>query len=169
MICESRRTGQLGSMASLSQRISGYFRRSGEERRVFIVSLFLLPTLALAMNRVGFKRLRGWLEARTSPEFVTPTPETTERARQIAKMVNLAARLSPYKANCLKRSLALWWLLRRRHIDSELKIGVRKGKNGLEAHAWVEIGGVILNDAPSFVRTFLPFAGDIMAAYRFVN
>lgn len=156
-------------MAFFTHRVSGYLRRSGEERWIFVSSLFLLPTLALAMNRVGFKRLRGWLETRSAAEFVAPTPATTERARLIAKMVNLAARLSPYKANCLKRSLALWWLLRRRKIDSELKIGVRKGKTGLEAHAWVEIGGMVLNDSPNFVRTFMPFAGDIMAAYRFID
>lgn len=154
---------------TFSQRLAGFVRKPGEERTLFVFSLALLPILAVALHRIGFKRTRTWLEAHSPSQFQSVSDESLARARRIAKMVNLAARLSPYKANCLKRSLCLWWLLRRRQIDSELKIGVRKGETGLEAHAWVEIAGVVLNDSVGFVRTFTPFAGDVMAAYRFVN
>jgi hypothetical protein len=56
--------------------------------------------------------------------------------------------------DCLPRSLMLCWLLRRRGIDSQLHIGVRKGNGKMEAHAWVERNGVILNDQPDVNERF---------------
>ena len=73
-----------------------------------------------------------------------------ERAGEwTAKLVRAAAsveRNSPLKPNCLERSLALWWTLRRHGILAELHIGGRKGDRGFEAHAWVEHNGEVLND-----------------------
>lgn len=151
------------------RRLNAYFGRSNEERWTFFVSLVLLPALALALNRAGMRRTRAFLEARTETAVPASTEEAHERARRIARMVNAAARYSPYKANCLKRSLALWWLLRRRGIDSDVRIGVRKIEGSFQAHAWVEMGGVVVNDTPRFVQAFTPFAGDVMTIYRFLD
>ena len=41
----------------------------------------------------------------------------------------------------------LWWLLRRRGIAAELRIGARKEFERFEAHAWVEVDSAVLNDA----------------------
>jgi len=38
-------------------------------------------------------------------------------------------------------------LLRRHGIDAELKLGVRQGQRGFEAHAWVELAGFPLDQA----------------------
>ena len=59
----------------------------------------------------------------------------------IARMEAAAARHLPFQPNCLEQSLALWWLLRRRGIPADLRIGVRKDAANFEAHAWVEAGG----------------------------
>jgi len=40
-------------------------------------------------------------------------------------------------ASCLTQALAGWWLLRRRGIDSELRVGVNRDGEGLTAHAWL--------------------------------
>jgi hypothetical protein len=55
--------------------------------------------------------------------------------------------------NCLARSLVLWWLLKRRGIDSQIRLGVRKENAILLAHAWIELDQVVLNDRPD-VDTF---------------
>ncbi|MBL8134466.1 MAG: lasso peptide biosynthesis B2 protein [Anaerolineae bacterium] len=157
-------------MTRLLRRLNAFFRRSNEERWTFFASLALLPALALALNRVGMRRTRAFLEARARlAQSADSTEEAHARARRIARMVNAAARYSPYKANCLKRSLALWWLLRRRGIDSDVRIGVRKAEGTFQAHAWVEMGGVVVNDSPRFVGAFTPFAGDVMTIYRFLD
>ena len=139
-------------------------------------SLVLMPLLALALKLTSFRRVQAALRY-TSPMLVPElSPARTAqakqltllRARRVAGIVNAVAARGPYRANCLKRSLALWWLLRQRGIDTTLRIGVRKGENNFEAHAWIEYDSVVINDRPAFVRQFIPFAGDIIGAYKFI-
>jgi len=55
----------------------------------------------------------------------------------------------------------LWALLRRHGFAAELKIGARKEAGRFEAHAWVELDRVPLNDETSSNRQFVPFDGAI--------
>ena len=79
------------------------------------------------------------------------------KAACVARMVRLAAQHGPYRANCLKQSLVIWWLLQRHGVESKLRIGVRKEAAVLEAHAWVECFGQPLNDGPDIQQRFFPF------------
>jgi len=79
-------------------------------------------------------------------------------------MVNLAARHSPFPATCLTRSLLLQWLLLRRGVASQLRIGVRLHSKSLQAHAWVECDGVPVNDSVDIASQFAPFAASLPAA-----
>ncbi len=85
------------------------------------------------------------------------------RARRHARAVDVAAGNVPFRARCLERSLALWRLLRRRRMAAELRIGVRKSERDLEAHAWVELAGRVVNDRADVHRRYAAFDG----AYRF--
>lgn len=51
----------------------------------------------------------------------------------------------PFRATCLRRSLLLGHLLRRR--DPALRVGVAKVAGQVAAHAWIEIGGLSLDSA----------------------
>ena len=55
----------------------------------------------------------------------------------------------------------LWWLAARRGIPAELRIGARKQAGRFEAHAWVEMGNVVLNDSGEAHLHFAPFDGSI--------
>jgi Transglutaminase-like superfamily len=55
----------------------------------------------------------------------------------------------------------LLWLLNRRGIPARLRIGVRKEEGELEAHAWIESGGVVLNDTADVSERYRPFEGDL--------
>ena len=57
--------------------------------------------------------------------------------------------------------MVLWWLLRSRGIPVELRVGARKHSERFEAHAWVEFGGTVLNDADGQHAHFVPFDGPI--------
>ena len=59
------------------------------------------------------------------------------RIRANARAVERAARWLPVPNTCLRRALALGWLLR--DLRPTLRIGVSK-ERGFEAHAWLEIG-----------------------------
>jgi hypothetical protein len=71
--------------------------------------------------------------------------------------VEAAARRVPGRVSCLHKSLTLWWLLRRRGVGAELRVGVRKPGSRLEAHAWVERDGMVLNDDPDVRQRFSSF------------
>jgi hypothetical protein len=122
-------------------------------------ALFLLPLTALALWLLGLRRWQAAL-ARWSP--VGPPDcgdeaDRVERGGAAARLVDAAARRGVYRATCLPRSLVLWWLLRRRGIDADLRIGVRKEAGQLQGHAWVEYRGAVLNDGAVVSGRYAPF------------
>lgn len=89
----------------------------------------------------------------------------TARAWQLALAVNRVARFGLTRPRCLARAIALHRLL---DADGEggsiVRVGVRRGRSGFEAHAWVEIGGVVVGDREDHVRSFVPVRGlDVVA------
>jgi hypothetical protein len=79
---------------------------------------------------------------------VPPLPEAaaTSEVERVCRMVRAAGRNSPMQGTCLERSLALWWLLGRRGITTQLRIGARKSEGKFEAHAWVERKGEAIGE-----------------------
>ena len=56
------------------------------------------------------------------------------------------------RAACLQRSVVATWLLRRNGIPAEMVIGCRPLP--FESHAWVEVGGRVVNDRSQYQRAF---------------
>ena len=128
-------------------RLARLRRLSGFERLMLLRALATLPAIALALRLVGLRRVQvalAWLApaAGTRAPFDAPTDETAS----IARVVDIAARHGAWKVECLPRSLALQYLLRRRGIETALRVGVRKTSGALEAHAWLEHRGAPLID-----------------------
>lgn len=128
-------------------------------------ALAYLPLAAIALDRWGLQRVQQRL-ARRAPALPTPgrvDPGAIEEARRLAWVVDGTARRGPWKANCLQRSLVLWWFLVRRGISSEIRIGVRRrpgaqdGSRQLDFHAWVEYGGLVVNDRADVRAVFATF------------
>jgi len=78
--------------------------------------------------------------------------------------VAIAAGSGPVRATCLRRSLLLWWLLRRDGIETVLRVGVNRESGTLHAHAWVEYLGRPLNDADDIALRFPAFEQDFGAS-----
>jgi hypothetical protein len=152
---------------------------SWAERWLLAQAVALLPLTAVALWAVGFRRWQTLL-SRLAPANAPLSPggegrvRGTEAAvlregRAAARLVEAAARRGPYRASCLPRSLTLWWLLRRRGIDSELRIGVRKETGRLDAHAWVELRGEVLNDGADVRERFAAFEQPILCGEEMVR
>jgi hypothetical protein len=62
-----------------------------------------------------------------------------------ARLVDAVAACYP-NITCLKKSLILLRLLRKRGIPAELRLGVRKVDEDFSAHAWIECAGRTLLD-----------------------
>ena len=123
---------------------------SRQERRLLFLSVLLLPVIHLALLLLGYSRLRKGMEKLLplkSIDISPPDAENTQQARDIARIVSIAARHGLYRATCLRRSLLFWWFLRGRGIQSRVCFGVRKMDHQLEAHAWVEYQGIVINDS----------------------
>lgn len=111
--------------------------------------MLLLPLVWIGLRVTDFSRMRRWAEAMPSavpdPHLpVAPGHDVTDVAQRYAALTAIAARHGLYPANCLHQSLALCRLLSRERIPGQLKIGVRTKEAALDAHAWVEVRGVVL-------------------------
>jgi Transglutaminase-like superfamily len=102
--------------------------------------LVALHALALLLRAAGSLRARGL--ARTEARLRAPVVRASLDPARVAALVDIVASVVP-GATCLARSLALTRLLHERAV---LCIGVRPGERELDAHAWVELDGVVLND-----------------------
>ncbi len=120
-----------------------------------------LPAIAMALRLVSLRRLLAILVWGTG---ATAGAGDGEQARRMAALVDIAARRGVHAGNCLSRSVTLWWLLRRRGIGCELRIGVRKEGEMLLAHAWVEHDGVPVNDSVTVCRRYAAFERSIVPA-----
>lgn len=112
-------------------------------------ALVVLPLTAVALRWLGLRRCQSVLALLAPLEEASAKgqEEIFRHARVTAHLVQAAAGHGPYCGTCLVQSLALWWLLRRQGIQSDLRFGVRKEGNRVEAHAWIELLGLSLTDA----------------------
>ena len=137
----------------------------------------MLPVSAVSLRTVGFQRWQSALARLTgSPSHpllsnsqtglnahpgeasALPLEINQQRARQIARLVRAAANHGLYHANCLEQSLVLWYLLKRNGLESQIRFGARKEEDQLQAHAWVECGGIALNEDHGVDQRYAPFA-----------
>jgi hypothetical protein len=148
----------------MMERWHRFWRLSGFERRVVIEATGGLLATWLGLRLTGFrrwKRVLAWLSPSAIAIARLRGASQKKSAQLIAQMAAAAARNLFFSTNCLEQSLVLCWLLRRLGIAAELRIGARKEVGRFEAHAWVEVDSVVLNDAGAEHRHFVPFDGPI--------
>ena len=113
----------------------------------FVRAMLLLPLLQFTLWLRGFRATQKSLQARINKSVVTmPDAVATPEVERVCRMVLAAGRHSPMGATCLEHSLALWWLLGRKGITSQLRIGARKAEGKFLAHAWVERNGEAIGE-----------------------
>ena len=143
-----------------------FWRLSPESRALVVKSATALAATWVGLRVVGFRRWKGVL-LRFAPHPVgragVAELASAEAARDVARMQRTAARHLFFRPNCLEQSLVLWWLLQRRGIPAELRIGARKAEGRFEAHAWVESDGVVLSDAGEGHLHFVPFESSVIS------
>jgi hypothetical protein len=96
----------------------------------FRAALNFLPTQRLTMWMGRYDRKRPSI----SPAMAS---ETIERVQW---SIDAVGRHAPLTFVCFPRSLAAYFMLRRRHIVSKLFYGVAREADQLTAHTWVKVG-----------------------------
>lgn len=120
------------------------------ERSLLGKAAVCLPLIHAGLLLLGYRRTRRVMETLLPlkpVEMTLPDMEVLRRARGIAQMVAIAGQHGLYRASCLRRSLLVWGLLRREGVQSRICFGVRMSDRQLEAHAWLEYKGMVLNDS----------------------
>lgn len=141
-------------------RLARFLALTWPERRVFLAAFVLLPIFKAGLRLAGLRRMQSWIER---------PRQTFERGdgvdiKRTGALVNSAANHALGPANCLTRSLYLVWLLRRRGVGAELRIGVRMDSVKLAAHAWVEHAGVPINDREDIAAEFAAFDSPVSSS-----
>lgn len=132
---------------------------------MFFRAVVLLPAISLSLKIRGFRATQNSLlgyrkqfQSGSQGEAAADRlPRESEYCRLTARAVHAAARNVSRRATCLEKSLAIWSLLRRRGVASQLRIGARNFDGKFEAHAWVEHEGVAINEPEDLHRHYATF------------
>jgi hypothetical protein len=131
------------------------------------LTFFSMVLLGVAVVSLRDRRLR--VASRRVARLCPSRPERDgprhdEHVARAVRTVDVAAELLPGVATCLAKSLVVRALLQRRGITAELRIGVCMEPSGLAAHAWVEVDGRPVNEAPGIADVFEPLQSPASAA-----
>lgn len=148
---------------SLHRKAMNLICLSQQERLLLVQAFILLPTIAFSLQIWGMQRTQTVLFNLSAKTLLSmpSSSEVQDQIKQTAFIVEKAAHYSRLWSNCLRKSLVLWFLLRRRGVISELRIGVRRENATFQAHAWVEYQGIVLNDMPNVREQFVMFESSI--------
>jgi hypothetical protein len=129
-------------------------------RQPLFVKAWLVPVwLMLGVSRavilaVSFKRLAPWIGIHDGVAAWVPLLDRAQEARavEIGRVVQMAAKYTPWKSNCFPQALTARALLGLYKIPYGLYFGLAKREsNGeLHAHAWVASGRVRVTGGAGF-------------------
>ena len=135
-----------------------FSRLTRREQRLVLEAITGLTATWVGLRLLGFRRWRSLLLWTVPRNTEIPTEnDSHSTVAGVLRMKEAAARNLFVTTNCLEQSLVLWWLLRRRGIAADLRIGARKAGQRFEAHAWVEFCGMALNSGGADHLHFAPF------------
>ncbi len=131
-------------MNSILERLRKLRRLTWAERLCLGQAWALLWTLDVALLVAPFRSVLNFLQQVPPSAIRLPLSAATDVPR-LAWLVECAAIAGPASGPCLRQSLALLYMLRRRGQEGHLRIGVAREAGCLKAHAWlVQHGRIIL-------------------------
>jgi len=132
----------------MGNRLQGWRRLGWHERASFTGFALLLAPMHILLATAGYARTRHWLERLSNGQTQRqPTSGERDQARKLAEFASMAGRHGLVDATCLRQSLLVYFLLRRKGLAPKLIIGVRRRDEVFDAHAWVELDGIALGQA----------------------
>ncbi len=126
---------------SFPTRLRSYAQLPREERRLSVRALWWIAVARAGLFLFAFTRVRAFTSRVARPGAASPA----EWPQLVRRAVIRASRSLP-GSTCLAQSLAAERLLLQGGCDARLSIGVAPGgsRRSLDAHAWVESGGVLV-------------------------
>lgn len=114
-----------------------------------------MTLVPLGFRVLGVPRTQAVLRRFGRPPNQAASRERAEHLIRISRRaLVMAGRIAGRYGTCLSRSFALWTLLRRRGVETELAIGYRRSGEKIEGHAWLEFKGAPINEEPAVIETY---------------
>lgn len=107
--------------------------------------------VAWTLKKRGIRPLLGTVAAR-------PVRQDPDEAIRVAAALDAGLGLIPIAPTCLRRSMTLMRELNRLQLSATVHIGVRTVAEKVEAHAWVQVGDVVVNDDSDLTNTYVELA-----------
>ncbi len=120
-------------------------------------ALGALAVVRAALWLLPFGRLRALIEGLATFGAAAKRAPDAARARAVRRAVDRAARTIPGSA-CLAQALTAELLLRRDGQPARVSIGIAPDGKPLDAHAWVESGGVLVTGDRADLGTYRTLA-----------
>jgi hypothetical protein len=118
---------------------------------------FWLLRVDLGLRVLGFSRVRAFPRRRAHRAMSGESPELSlEAIEHTCELVALMGRHHLYPMSCLTRALASRRILAGQGIWLPLRIGVRREKGQLRAHAWLEYQGRPVGEPADVETAFRP-------------
>ena len=143
-------------LKSLIRKGRSWLQLDWESRWFLLQALVLLPIVSLSLHLWGLRRTQAALGKLCKPKLMSGEVKPLHALKTV-RIVEIASRYTRPWSTCLRRSLVLWYLLRRQGIMSELRIGVQRTTGEILAHAWVEYLGSVLNDQQDVRQRYAMF------------
>jgi len=129
------------------RRLILFLRLPLREQRLLLEAVVCLGLATARLRTIAFARFAPRLGRHMAESPADEDAVVLEHARGVRWAVETAARNLPWKPVCFPQAVAATMMLRRRHIPSTLYLGVDP-ERGLDAHAWVRVGALIVAGGP---------------------
>jgi hypothetical protein len=143
-------------MDRLRSKICAASRLSWADRMLFFRDWVLLFTIDLSLRIFSFKHVQEFLSRRWKEHASRAPEQTINTITHMKKILSLARRNHLYPMTCLRYALALQTLLCQLGIQSDLRFGVIKEGDDLNAHAWLEMDGTPISEPERITSRFSP-------------
>lgn len=125
--------------------LRGFVRMPWRDKLALAVAWVLLACAAALLHLVPFRQIARWLGRPTGASDYVPPVDARQahRAALVGRAVARAARIAPFRADCLPQALAAAWMCRLLDVPFAVHLGARLGEaRAFEAHAWTLAGDV---------------------------
>ncbi len=142
-------------------KIRTFFALPIAHKLIFIKIVFFVSFIQISLKTIKFKRTFRFLKFFTKENLRAPENER-QIVRRHKNFQYLFHKQMPYLGKCLARSLTLWFLLKRKGIETDLKFGMKKKNNQLLAHSWLEYKSKVLITESEINDNYVPFSESIL-------
>lgn len=134
-----------------------FLSRSWADRILLLRAFVLVSAVRVGLRVLPYRTVQRLVECAVTHREMTPEEEW-QSLRQIVGAVEAMSRRLLGTKPCLTQALAAQRMLRKRGMDSTLRIGVAKDGHELLAHAWLErMGRVVIGGGNALAR-YTPLA-----------